>query len=84
MALLKKACKEKDEFIDKQNDEIRELRHAIATSTLDDLSKIRSYGYSPENFVKYSGKRDESKNDVTNGTGVSYILPSPTPSVYII
>ena len=58
-ALLKQACKEKDGLIDKLNSEIQELRHSIATSTLDDLSKIRSYGYSsPENYVKFSRRSE--------------------------
>lgn len=48
IALLKKACKEKDEYIDKLNDEIRELRHSIATSTLDDLSKIKYSARKPK------------------------------------
>ncbi|XP_048584845.1 uncharacterized protein LOC5505590 [Nematostella vectensis] len=61
VSLLKKACKEKDDFIEKLNEEIKELRHSIATSTLDDLSKIRSYGYSPENYVKYAGTRDSDR-----------------------
>ncbi|XP_078345318.1 uncharacterized protein LOC144630836 [Oculina patagonica] len=54
ISLLKRACKEKDELVDKLSEEIRELRHYIATSALDDMSKIRSYGYSPENFVELS------------------------------
>ncbi|KAL9958373.1 hypothetical protein ACROYT_G035379 [Oculina patagonica] len=48
ISLLKRACKEKDELVDKLSEEIRELRHYIATSALDDMSKIRSYGYSPK------------------------------------
>ena len=46
-------------MIDKLSEEIRELRHSIATSALDDMSKIRSYGYSPENFVKLSAQREQ-------------------------
>ena len=61
IALLKRACKEKDELVDKLSEEIRDLRHAIATSALDDLSKIRSYGYSPENFVKLSAQREQER-----------------------
>ncbi|KAK2572312.1 RIMS-binding protein 2 [Acropora cervicornis] len=54
ISLLKKACKDKDEAINDLSEEIRELRHSIATSALDDLSKIRTYGYSPENFEEFS------------------------------
>ncbi|XP_074610685.1 uncharacterized protein LOC141865174 isoform X4 [Acropora palmata] len=59
ISLLKKACKDKDEAINDLSEEIRELRHSIATSALDDLSKIRTYGYSPENFVKLSSQREQ-------------------------
>lgn len=59
ISLLKKACKDKDAAINDLSEEIRELRHSIATSTLDDLSKIRTYGYSPENFVKLSSQREQ-------------------------
>ena len=61
IALLKKACKEKDELIDKLSEEIRDLRHAIATSTLDDMSKIRTFGYSPENFGKLAAQREQEQ-----------------------
>ena len=47
--------------MDKLSEEIRELRHSIATSALDDMSEIRSYGYSPENFVKLSAQREEKR-----------------------
>ena len=47
--------------MDKLSEEIRELRHSIATSALDDMSKIRSYGYSPENFVKLSAQREQER-----------------------
>ena len=57
--MLKKACKDKDAAINDLSEEIRELRHSIATSALDDLSKIRTYGYSPENFVKLSSQREQ-------------------------
>lgn len=59
ISLLKKACKDKDAAINDLSEEIRELRHSIATSALDDLSKIRSYGYSPENFLKLSSQREQ-------------------------
>ena len=59
ISLLKKACKDKDAAINDLSEEIRELRHSIATSALDDLSKIRTYGYSPENFVKLSSQREQ-------------------------
>ena len=43
-------------------EEIQDLKHSIATSALDDLSKIRSFGYgSPENFVKFG--RDGNNNN---------------------
>ncbi|XP_078358377.1 uncharacterized protein LOC144643107 isoform X2 [Oculina patagonica] len=61
ISLLKRACKEKDELVDKLSEEIRELRHSIATSALDDMSKIRSYGYSPKNFVKLSAQREQER-----------------------
>ncbi|XP_068745820.1 golgin subfamily B member 1-like isoform X2 [Montipora capricornis] len=61
ISLLKKACKDKDESINNLSEEIRELRHSIATSALDDLSKIRTYGYSPENFVKLSAQREQER-----------------------
>jgi len=64
ISLLKRACKEKDELVDKLSEEIRELRHSIATSALDDMSKIRSYGYSPENFVKLSAQREQERRIV--------------------
>lgn len=70
IALLKKACKEKDEQIDNLSEEIRDLRHAIATSALDDLSKIRSYGYSPENFVKLSAQREQERQIAQRGPEV--------------
>ena len=47
--------------MDKLSEEIRELRHSIATSALDDMSKIRSYGYSQENFVKLSAQREQER-----------------------
>ena len=47
--------------MDKLSEEIRELRHAIATSALDDLSKIRTSGYTPENFVKLSAQREQER-----------------------
>ena len=54
VALLKKACKEKDEQLEKMKEEVQELKHSIATSALDDLSKIRSFGFgSPDNFMKF-------------------------------
>ncbi|KAL9958390.1 hypothetical protein ACROYT_G035396 [Oculina patagonica] len=62
ISLLKRACKEKDELVDKLCEEIRELRHFIATSALDDMSKIRSYGYSPENFVELSAQREQERD----------------------
>ncbi|KAL9958371.1 hypothetical protein ACROYT_G035377 [Oculina patagonica] len=61
ISLLKRACKEKDELVDKLCEEIRELRHFIATSALDDMSKIRSYGYSPENFVELSAQWEQER-----------------------
>ena len=61
ISLLKRACKEKDELVGKLSEEIQKLRHSIATSALDDMSKIRSYGYSPENFVKLSAQREKER-----------------------
>ncbi len=81
ISLLKRACKEKDELVDKLSEEIRELRHSIATSALDDMSKIRSYGYSPENFVKLSAQREQERKiakrdrEVCEKLELPFILP---------
>ena len=72
ISLLKRACKEKEELADRLNEEIRELRHSIATSALDDLSKIRTYGYSPENFVKLSAQRDHELQKAKRGSKVCW------------
>ena len=61
ISLLKRAYKEKDELVGKLSEEIQKLRHSIATSALDDMSKIRSYGYSAENFVKLSAQREQER-----------------------
>ena len=74
-ALLRQACKEKDGLIDKLNDEIRELRHSIATSAIDDLSKIRSYGYSsPESYVKFARKSDSENATKPRISEVSCVI----------
>lgn len=47
--------------MDKLSDEIRDLRHAIASSALDDLSKIQTSGHTPKNTVKWSTKRERGR-----------------------
>ncbi|XP_022782888.1 uncharacterized protein LOC111323722 isoform X11 [Stylophora pistillata] len=61
ISLLRIACKEKDDLVEKLNAEIRDLRHFISTSTLDDLSKIRSFGYAQDNFKELPTHRDREK-----------------------
>ena len=47
--------------MEKLTEEIRDLRHAIASSTLDDLSKIQTSGSTPKTVVKLSTKRDKGR-----------------------
>ena len=66
VALLKKACKEKDERLEKMKEETQELKHSIATSAIDDLSKIQSFGFSsPENFLKFGGGLNTTNHNTT-------------------
>jgi hypothetical protein len=64
---VKKACKEKDEQLDKLKAEIRELKHSIASSALEDLSNMPSFGISsPEKSVKFRDPPDLNNNHVSN------------------
>ena len=64
--MLKKACKEKDELLDKLKAEIRELKHSIASSALEDLSSMPSFGFgSPEKSVKFRDRLDMNHNHVS-------------------
>ena len=66
MALLKKACKEKDDQLDKLKTEIRELKHSVASSALDDLSSMPSFSFgSPEKSVKFRDAPDLNNNRVS-------------------
>ena len=66
MALLKKACKEKDDQLDKLKAEIRELKHSIASSAVDELSSIPTFGFgSPEKSVKFREPLDFNNNHVS-------------------
>lgn len=47
--------------MEKLSEEIRDLRHAIASSALDDLSKIQTSGSTPKNVAKLSSKRDKGR-----------------------
>lgn len=47
--------------MEKLSEEIRDLRHAIASSALDDLSKIQTSGSTPKNVVKLSTKREKER-----------------------
>lgn len=48
--------------MEKLSEEIRDLRHAIASSALDDLSKIQTSGSTPKNVVKLSTKREKGRH----------------------
>ena len=66
MALLKKACKEKDDQLDKLKAGIRELKHSIASSAVDELSSIPTFGFgSPEKSVKFREPPDFNNNHVS-------------------
>lgn len=47
--------------MEKLSEEIRDLRHAIASSALDDLSKIQTSGSTPKNVVKLSTEREKGR-----------------------
>ena len=47
--------------MEKLSAEIRDLRHAIASSALDDLSKIRTSGSTAKNVVKLPTKREKGR-----------------------
>ena len=69
MALLKKACKEKDEQLDKLKAEIRDLKHSIASSALEDLSSMPSFSFSsPEKSVKFRDPSDLNNNHVSRSS----------------
>lgn len=75
MALLKKACKEKDDQLDKQKTEIRELKHSVASSALEDLSSMPRFG-SPEKSVKFRDAPDLNNNHVSKiKFGLSFLCP---------
>lgn len=66
MALLKKACKEKDDLLDKLKAEIRELKHSIASSALEDLSSFPPFSFgSAEKSVKFRDPPDLNNNHVS-------------------
>ncbi len=43
IALLKKACREKDETVTRYAQELKHVKYNITSSSLDEKSKIRKY-----------------------------------------
>lgn len=73
--MLKKACKEKDDQLSKLKSEIRELKHSIASSALEELSGgIQSIGLSsPEKYVKFREPPDNNNNHVSREKSIQTV-----------